>query len=82
MEWTRTKDKKPIKDGVYITTTVVGSVQLKVIVKLTIFRTTPGYSKFLDSDWHESTHWMPYTKGQDVSQISPAKVVLKDDLNR
>lgn len=79
MEWTRTKDAKPKHEGIYITTTVVGSVQVQVIVKLTRFRITPAYSEFSDSDWHKSTHWMPYKKGQNIEDIEPAKVNLVQD---
>ena len=79
-EWTRTKDAKPIKKGVYITTTVVGSVSVQIVVKLTRFRIRPAYAEFADSDWHKSTHWMPYQVGQDIQNIQPAKVNLSQDI--
>ncbi|MEZ9709302.1 hypothetical protein AB4254_11540 [Vibrio breoganii] len=72
MKWIDVEKEKPTEEGIYITTTLVGSYNVKVTVRLTRFRIRPAYSEFSDHDWHKTTHWMPYTKGQDIDQIQPA----------
>ena len=58
MEWVKVEDRLPGEEGIYLTVTEVGSVDIKVIVKMTRFSIRPAYREFADMDWHKTTHWM------------------------
>jgi hypothetical protein len=68
-QWISVADRQPTETGIYLTVSIVGSMDAKTVVNTLRGQMTEHHGfRWNEIDWQRVTHWMPLPKPPEVKK--------------